>query len=117
MRCLSNVVDRAKEYYQRFTNRIEKIPFNRTLENYLRKHPRLGLNIAGLATIGLSLSIGSTVLDGIDAAYSINNGTLSTAMKAYLIAGARKLSFEQVYPNPTFGFGALCLRETFQLTQ
>jgi subtilisin family serine protease len=38
-------------------------------------------------------------------------------MKAYLIAGARKLSFEQVYPNPTFGFGALCLRETFQLTQ
>lgn len=38
-------------------------------------------------------------------------------MKAYLIAGARKLSFEKVYPNPTFGFGALCLRETFELTQ
>lgn len=38
-------------------------------------------------------------------------------MKAYLIAGARKLSFERVYPNPTFGFGALCLRETFRLTQ
>jgi subtilisin family serine protease len=38
-------------------------------------------------------------------------------MKAYLIAGARKLSFERVYPNPTFGFGALCLRETLMLTQ
>ena len=38
-------------------------------------------------------------------------------MKAYLIAGARKLSFERVYPNPTLGFGALCLRESFQLTQ
>ena len=38
-------------------------------------------------------------------------------MKAYLIAGARKLSFEKVYPNPTLGFGALCLRESFQLTQ
>ena len=38
-------------------------------------------------------------------------------MKAYLIAGARKLSFESVYPNPTLGFGALCLRESFQLTQ
>lgn len=38
-------------------------------------------------------------------------------MKAYLIAGARKLSFEREYPNPTFGFGALCLRETFMLTQ
>jgi len=38
-------------------------------------------------------------------------------MKAYLIAGARKLSFERVYPNPTLGFGALCLRDSFQLTQ
>ncbi len=38
-------------------------------------------------------------------------------MKAYLIAGARHLSFEQVYPNPTFGFGALCLRDSFLLTQ
>ncbi len=38
-------------------------------------------------------------------------------MKAYLIAGARKLSFERVYPNPTLGFGALCLRETLMLTQ
>ncbi len=38
-------------------------------------------------------------------------------MKAYLVAGARKLSFERVYPNPTLGFGALCLRESFQLTQ
>jgi minor extracellular serine protease Vpr len=37
-------------------------------------------------------------------------------MKAYLIAGARQLSFESVYPNPTFGYGALCLRNTFNLT-
>ncbi len=37
-------------------------------------------------------------------------------MKAYLIAGARHLSFEAVYPNPTFGFGALCLRDTMALT-
>lgn len=38
-------------------------------------------------------------------------------MKAYLIAGTRKLNFETVYPNPTIGYGALCLRESFQLTQ
>jgi subtilisin family serine protease len=38
-------------------------------------------------------------------------------MKAYLIAGARHLSIERIYPNPTLGFGALCLRESFQLTQ
>jgi subtilisin family serine protease len=38
-------------------------------------------------------------------------------MKAYLVAGARHLSIEQNYPNPTLGFGALCLRESFQLTQ
>ena len=38
-------------------------------------------------------------------------------MKAYLIAGTRKLSFEREYPNPTFGYGALCLRDTFMLTQ
>lgn len=38
-------------------------------------------------------------------------------MKAYLIAGARHLSFEPTYPNPTFGFGALCLRNTMALTQ
>ncbi len=38
-------------------------------------------------------------------------------MKAYLIAGTRKLSFAREYPNPIFGFGALCLRDTFMLTQ
>lgn len=38
-------------------------------------------------------------------------------MRAYLIAGARQLSFEPTYPNPTFGYGALCLRNTFMLTQ
>lgn len=38
-------------------------------------------------------------------------------MKAYLIAGARHLSIERVYPNPTLGFGALCLRNSFMLTQ
>ena len=38
-------------------------------------------------------------------------------MKAYLIAGARRFSVERVYPNPTLGFGVLCLRESFMLTQ
>lgn len=35
-------------------------------------------------------------------------------VKAYLIAGARKLSVERVYPNPTLGYGALCLRDSFR---
>lgn len=35
-------------------------------------------------------------------------------VKAYLIAGARKLEFEQQYPNPQIGFGALCLAGTFR---
>lgn len=35
-------------------------------------------------------------------------------VKAYLVAGARQLSFEQEYPNPEIGFGALCLRDTFR---
>ncbi|SES73164.1 S8 family peptidase [[Clostridium] polysaccharolyticum] len=35
-------------------------------------------------------------------------------VKAYLIAGTRKLSFEQQYPNPQIGFGALCLMGTFR---
>jgi len=34
-------------------------------------------------------------------------------VKAYLIAGARKLPFADEYPNPEVGFGALCLRDTF----
>ena len=38
-------------------------------------------------------------------------------MKAYLIAGTRKLKIESAYPNPNIGFGALCLRESFLLTQ
>lgn len=38
-------------------------------------------------------------------------------IRAYLIAGARHLSIEREYPNPTLGFGALCLRESFLLTQ
>ncbi len=38
-------------------------------------------------------------------------------MKAYLIAGARHLPIERVYPNPALGFGALCLRNSFMLTQ
>lgn len=35
-------------------------------------------------------------------------------VKAYLIAGTRKLSFEEEYPNPQIGFGALCLENTFR---
>lgn len=38
-------------------------------------------------------------------------------MKAYLIAGTRKLNIATTYPNPNIGFGALCLRESFLLTQ
>ena len=38
-------------------------------------------------------------------------------MRAYLIAGARELPIEFFYPNPVIGFGALCLRNTFLLTQ
>lgn len=34
-------------------------------------------------------------------------------VKAYLIAGTRKLPVEMQYPNPTLGYGALCLRESF----
>lgn len=38
-------------------------------------------------------------------------------MRAYLIAGTRKLPVENVYPNPNVGYGALCLRNSFMLTQ
>lgn len=38
-------------------------------------------------------------------------------MRAYLIAGARHLPIEREYPNPRLGYGALCLRESFRLTQ
>lgn len=34
-------------------------------------------------------------------------------LKAYLIDGARQLPIENVYPNRTLGFGALCLNNTF----
>lgn len=37
--------------------------------------------------------------------------------RAYLIAGARHLSIEREYPNPTLGYGALCLRNSYMLTQ
>lgn len=33
-------------------------------------------------------------------------------LKAYLIDGARPLLIEKKYPNPTLGYGALCLRNT-----
>lgn len=36
-------------------------------------------------------------------------------IKAYLIAGARKLRVETVYPNITLGYGALCLRNSLNL--
>ncbi len=38
-------------------------------------------------------------------------------VRAYLIAGARQLSFESIYPNPIVGYGALCLENSFLLTQ
>jgi len=38
-------------------------------------------------------------------------------MRAYLVAGARRLQIEATYPNPSLGFGALCLRDSFMLTQ
>lgn len=38
-------------------------------------------------------------------------------LKAYLISGARELPFEKVYPNPSIGFGALCLEGSFDLTR
>ncbi|HHU70852.1 MAG TPA: S8 family peptidase, partial [Clostridiales bacterium] len=34
-------------------------------------------------------------------------------LKAYLIDGARALRIENIYPNPTLGFGALCLEDSF----
>lgn len=33
-------------------------------------------------------------------------------VKAYLVAGARQLPFEKTYPNPSIGFGALCLKDS-----
>lgn len=36
-------------------------------------------------------------------------------VKAYLIAGARQLPFEKTYPNPSIGFGALCLRDSLPI--
>lgn len=33
-------------------------------------------------------------------------------MKAYLIAGARRLPIESNYPNPTLGWGALCVKNS-----
>ncbi|MGN0465525.1 MAG: S8 family peptidase [Lachnospiraceae bacterium] len=33
-------------------------------------------------------------------------------VKAYLVAGARQLPFEKNYPNPSIGFGALCLENS-----
>ena len=34
-------------------------------------------------------------------------------MKAYLIRGAKRLSFSEVYPNPQTGWGALCFKDSF----
>lgn len=38
-------------------------------------------------------------------------------VKAYLVAGARQLPIQAIYPNPVLGFGALCLQNSFLLTQ
>lgn len=35
-------------------------------------------------------------------------------IKAYLIAGAKELQIENIYPNFSIGFGALCLRDSFE---
>lgn len=35
-------------------------------------------------------------------------------LKAYLINGARPLRIENIYPNRTLGYGALCLEDTFR---
>lgn len=35
-------------------------------------------------------------------------------LKAYLIDGTRPLRIENIYPNRTLGYGALCLRNTFE---
>lgn len=36
-------------------------------------------------------------------------------MKAFLISGARRLPIESVYPNPTLGWGALCVRNSLPI--
>ena len=38
-------------------------------------------------------------------------------VRAYLLAGARRLPIEPLYPNPVVGYGALCLEDSFLLTQ
>ena len=38
-------------------------------------------------------------------------------VRAYLLAGARRLTIEPLYPNPILGYGALCLEDSFLLTQ
>ena len=38
-------------------------------------------------------------------------------IRAYLLAGARRLTIEPLYPNPILGYGALCLEDSFLLTQ
>ena len=38
--------------------------------------------------------------------------THAEKVKAYLINGARQLKIENVYPNRTLGYGALCLEDS-----
>lgn len=38
-------------------------------------------------------------------------------VRAYLLAGASRLPIEPLYPNPILGYGALCLYDSFLLTQ
>jgi subtilisin family serine protease len=35
-------------------------------------------------------------------------------VKAYLLDGTRKLGIAPIYPNPSLGYGALCLQESFE---
>lgn len=37
-------------------------------------------------------------------------------LKVYLISGARQLNAAKEYPNPMFGYGALCLRDSLRFS-